>query len=172
MIKFDADLLEPNILAADGEVDPAQLSLIIAYSTAVSLKRLADATEALNRPVIVDGGSAPGKVSIVRSAAKPAAPAPAVPASLVKIPVDMQPWSGGTPADQRQVAEGVVKVIPCDPRSDVLVYYRRGKSSKVLAAGSVNWAHTGGPDDVMAWRMVADVNNQESNLGTRSDGGN
>lgn len=162
MIQFNADLLEPNLIAADGEVDPAQLSLIIAYSTAVSLKRLADATEALNRPVI-SGSPAPDKVAIVRGT-KPAAP--------VKIPVDMQPWSGGTPADQRQVAEGVVKAMPCDPRSDVLVWYRRGKSSKVLAAGSVNWAHTGGQDDVIAWRMVADVDNQESSLGARSDGGN
>lgn len=171
MIQFNADLLEPNLIAADGEVDPAQLSLIIAYSTAVSLKRLADATEALNRPVIVDG-SVPAKVSIVRSAAKPAAPAPAVPAAPVKIPIDMRPWGGGTAADMKQVAEGVNKPLPCDPRSDVLVYYRRGKSSRVLAAGSVNWAHTGGQDDVIAWRMVADVDNQESSLGARSDGGN
>lgn len=151
MIKFDADLLEPNILASDGEVDPAHLALIIAYSTAVSLKRLADAAEKGTVPVLVDGGPAMPKVTITRGGTAPAKPVtPAAPAK--PIPAGFTEW-GGKPTTTGE-ASGIKLVGPVDGLADVIVWYRKGKSSNKLSAGQVNWSHTGGPDDVLAYRVV------------------
>lgn len=143
-MNFDIDKLEPGI-AELGSVQPDQLALLVAYSQAVSLKRIADLMAAGGPVVNVDAASLQ-TVNLVRSgqaapnkSRKVSDPTAAVPT----LPADFTPWDGiGQP--------GIDRV------ADVVVFYRRGKSSRKLAAGQVTWSHSGGPDDVLAYRVIGD----------------
>lgn len=160
-IEFDMTLLDlDGIGDSPNQVTRAEVDALVAYSIAVSLKRIAVALER----GVVEGGRidavAEPMMVLKRGTAPAAVPPVAPPASAAPkpMPVDFRAWGGGS--------------MPADQRSDVIVWYRRGKSSKMLAAGSVNWAHNGGPDDVLGWRMINDALDPESRSGTNGDGGN
>ena len=168
-IEFDMTLLDLDGVATPDAVTRAEVDALVAYSTAVSLKRIADLLDKMGSapmalapaPLEVNGEP---MISIKRGTkAAGAAPKVAGGTAEVKIPADFKPW-GGVP--QIVTGDGGTKAVgPLDVLADVIVFYRRGKSSKKLSAGMVNWAwarnpETGeltyGPDDVVAYHSITD----------------
>lgn len=156
-IEFDMTLLDLDGVTAPDQVTRAEVDALVAYSTAVSLKRIADMLgDNVAAPLVTVGEP---MVALKRGAAKAAVAETKAdkqqPVERPRMPPDFRPWEGGD--------------MPVDQRSDVVVWYRRGKSSKLLAAGSVQWKHAGGPDDVLGWRLVNDALDPESSAGASAD---
>lgn len=157
-LEFNPALLEPTGIE-DGETVPASmLATIIAYSQAVSLKRIADALERDDiRTVAIEPEIIAEQMITLRAGgATPAEPAddtsiPAAPKQRVK--------HAALPASA--IAEGFIPhdnspTAPIDRNREVMAFHANGKARRGFG-GAINWATK--PDDpwrVLGWRDLGD----------------
>ena len=139
-MQFDPSKLEDVGALEGAELTVAELQMVIAYSQAVSLRRIADMMEAHAHPLVTvaSGESADPRFTFGRSLAPAEKPRVKRRLTDVAVPEGFTAWDN----DKSE--------SPVDRNADLMVLHANGKQRR-NAAGSVQWMTQ--PDD--PWRVVA-----------------